>query len=95
MLTCGECKHFEWARGLTGRKLLKIPGRCNGKQSGSAPTAWLYYDRPGIAPKQVRSPYYDSQMAGQCAAFEQKDCAPSGKGVYTELTRTANQEANA
>ena len=95
MLTCGECKHFKWAVGYTGRKLKIKDGICGGLDGIKWPQAFIDY--PGKPPMifQARHCYHDSQHASQCAAFEKKDCAPSGKGVYTASTRTTNQEANA
>lgn len=72
MKTCGDCKHFDWARGITGRKLRKAAGRCNGKHSIKWPVAFLDWrgDPPMVL--QSRPCYFDSQHAGQCAAFEKR-----------------------
>jgi len=103
MLTCGDCGHFEWAKGLTGRKLRKKAGRCGGIEEMRSETqveVWPiafteYYPPAERRITQIRPCYHDSQHASQCAAFEKKVCAPSGKGVYTASIQTTNQEANA
>lgn len=86
MRTCGDCKHFKWAKGLTGRKLRKMAGRCNGllEKPGAFPIAFMEYDLPEeMNLRQVRPCYFDSQHASQCAAFEEKDCKPGRDGVCT------------
>lgn len=84
MKTCGDCKHFEWAKGPTGRRLRVKAGSCNGKSAVCPfPIAFLEYDAPTFADRQIRPCYHDSQHASQCAAFEKKDCAKIGDGVYT------------
>ena len=77
MLTCGDCKHFKWAKGLTGRKLRKMAGRCNGAVGFThpIPIACMEYgsDRTKTSLGQIRPCYHDSQHASQCAAFEAKE----------------------
>ena len=72
--TCGDCKHFEWAKGPTGRRLRVKAGSCNGKSAVCPfPIAFLEYDAPTFADRQIRPCYHDTQHASQCAAFEAKE----------------------
>lgn len=73
--TCGDCKHFKWAKGLTGRKLRKMAGRCAGRPDiPQIPIAFIPYMQVGQPLRtQLRPCYHDSQHASQCAAFEAKE----------------------
>lgn len=78
MKTCGQCVHFEFALGITGRPMPTKPGMCNGEVF---PIAFREYHKPHFAEYQVRPCYHDSQMARQCAAFEEKVCKPGREVV--------------